>query len=78
MIRLFGKGNSKQAITNRKKIDMSSRSVSKNTRQLTTDTMFSSSSSSDEDDQLSTRRARILTQDHLSRNRVVENNQQTG
>lgn len=78
MIRLFGKGNSKQTMANRKKIDRSSRSVSKNTRQLTTDTMFSSSSSSDEDDQLSTRRARILTQDHLSRNRVVENNQQTG
>ncbi|KAL2716321.1 uncharacterized protein V1478_013997 [Vespula squamosa] len=77
MIRLFGKGNSKQTMANRKKIDRSSRSVSKNTRQLTTDTMFSSSSS-DEADQLSTRRDRIVTQDHLSRNRVVENDQQTG
>ncbi|XP_035733804.1 uncharacterized protein LOC118446812 [Vespa mandarinia] len=78
MIRLFGKGNSKQTMANRKKIDRSSRSVSKNTRQLTTDTMFSSSSSSDEADQLSTRRDRILIQDHLSRNRVIENDQQTG
>ncbi|KAK2588241.1 hypothetical protein KPH14_004271 [Odynerus spinipes] len=65
-------------MASRKKVDGSSRSTSKNVRRLATDTMFSSSSSSDEADQLSTRRDRNVTQDHLSRNRVVESDQQTG
>ncbi|XP_043492839.1 uncharacterized protein LOC122518161 [Polistes fuscatus] len=78
MIRLFGKGNSKETMASRKKVDRSSRSVSKNTRQLNSDTTFPSSSSSDEDDQLSVRRDRTITQDHPSRNRIVENDQQTG
>ncbi|XP_015186605.1 PREDICTED: uncharacterized protein LOC107071803 [Polistes dominula] len=78
MIRLFGKGNTKETMAGRKKADRSSRSVSKNTRQHNSDAMFPSLSSSDEDDQLSGRRDRTITQDHPSRNRIVENDQQTG
>ncbi|KAI4480899.1 hypothetical protein M0804_009996 [Polistes exclamans] len=78
MIRLFGKGNSKETMASRKKVDKSSRSVSKNTRQLNSDTTFPFSSSSDEDDQLSVRRDKTITQDQPSRNRIVENDQQTG
>ncbi|KAI4503750.1 hypothetical protein M0802_001153 [Mischocyttarus mexicanus] len=78
MIRFFGNRNSKETMANRKKIDRSSRSVPKNIRQLNPDPMFLSSSSSDEDDPLFARRDRTITQDHSSRNRIVENDQQTG
>lgn len=65
-------------MASRKKIDGSSRSTSKNVRWLGTDRMSSSSSSADEADQLSARRDKNVTQDHFNKNRIVENDQQTG